>query len=480
MIQSEESEDYEKKFQECDTRSEAVFSLTSAPSKIIDSDLTILKVNEALSALLGYSKEELIGTQILDYACEADKPHWHALQDAMWKKGKPNFKLDACIIRKDGRLVWVHVTTIAFKENDTAYAYTILDDFTDWKKLQESEQKLTMALKYSNLAVWELDLVTRRITRSEGFDQLFGYSGNETDWDERKLLQMFFPDDRIRFETMLNDVRVGQNIDFEGRIQTRNGLIKWINFHGKVETTQHEKDRILGTLSDITRDKLAQREKDDFISIASHELKTPLTALKGSLQVLERMKDAPTSMLPPLLAQASKSMSKVASLVDELLNASRMTEGQLHLKKSRFNLSKAIDECCLHINAAGNYRILTQGIKDAEVEADFERIQRVIVNFVNNAVKYAAMCNEIIIRVEHLPNHIKVTVSDTGPGIAKEKIPHLFERFYRVDQNGSQYAGLGLGLYISAEIVRKHGGEIGVDSEPGTGSNFWFTLPVEH
>jgi PAS domain S-box-containing protein len=479
MIQSEESKDYEKQFHECDVRSEAVFGLTSAPSKIINSDLTILKVNQALTELLGYSKEEIIGTQILDYACEEDKPHWHELQDAMWEKGKPNFKLDACIIRKDGRLVWVHVTTIAFKENDIAYAYTILDDFTDWKKLQESEQKLTMALKYSNLAVWELDLATRRITRSEGFDQLFGYSENETDWDERKLLEMFFPEDRTKFETMLKDVRIGQHIDFQGRIHTRNGLIKWINFHGKVERTEHEKERILGTLSDVTREKLAEREKDDFISIASHELKTPLTALKGSLQVLERMKDAPTPMLPPLLEQASKSMNKVTSLVDELLNATRMAEGQLHIKKTRFNLSKAINECCLHITAAGNYQILTEGIKDAEVEADSERIQRVIVNLVNNAVKYAAMSKQIIIRVEQSPDRIKVTVSDTGPGISKEKIPHLFERFYRADENGGQYSGLGLGLYISAEIVRKHGGEIGVDSEPGKGSSFWFTLPVQ-
>jgi PAS domain S-box-containing protein len=91
-----------KKFRECDVRSEAVFGLTSAPSKVINSDLTILKVNQALTELLGYSKEELIGSQILDYACEEDKPHWHELQEAMWKKGKPNFKLDACIIRKDG------------------------------------------------------------------------------------------------------------------------------------------------------------------------------------------------------------------------------------------------------------------------------------------------------------------------------------------------------------------------------------------
>jgi PAS domain S-box-containing protein len=472
-------EEYEKRFHECDARSEAVFTLTSAASKIIDSNLTILNVNQALTELLGYSKEELIGTQILEYACDEDKPHWHELQEAMWKNGKPNFKLDACLIRKDGSLVWVHVTTIAFKEKDTAYAYTILDDFTGWKKLQESEQRLTMALKYSNLAVWELDLASRKITRSDGFDQLFGFSKNEINWDEQKLLEMFFPEDRIKFKSMLQDLVVGQSIEFQGRIKIQDGLVKWINFHGKVESAEQDKERILGTLYDITRDKMAEREKDDFISIASHELKTPLTALKGSLQVLERMKNEPTQMLPVLLEQASKSMSKVTSLVDELLNASRMSEGQLHLKKTRFNLTKAIEECCLPITAAGNYKIVTEGIKDVEVDADSERIQRVIINLVNNAVKYAPKSKEIVIGIEQFPDRVKVTVRDKGPGITKEKIPHLFERFYRVDQNGSQYSGLGLGLYISAEIVRKHGGDIGVDSELEKGSNFWFTLPVQ-
>jgi PAS domain S-box-containing protein len=469
--------EYANKFLECDARFKAIFNLTSAASKIIDSDLTILDVNEALTQLMGYSSEELRGTKILDYACPEDKRHWHELQDAMWHQGKPNFKLDACIIKKDGSLVWVHVTTIAFEESGTSYAYTILDDFTDWKKLQESEQRLTMAIKYSNLAVWELDLATRAIIRSDGFDQLFGYKREEVNWNEDKLLTMFLTEDRPKLASLLKQVKVGQNFDFQGRIQTLNGVVKWINFHGKAEKTSNGKERILGTLYDITRDKLAEREKDDFISIASHELKTPLTALKGSLQILERMKDAPTPQLPALLGQASKSMNKVTVLVDELLNASRMAEGQLQLKKTRFNLSKAIDECCLHISAAGTYRILTEGLKDAEVEADSERIQRVIVNFVNNAVKYAAKSKDIIIRVEELANELKVTVSDMGPGIAENKIPHLFERFYRADDNGGQNSGLGLGLYISAEIVRKHGGDIGVDSQPGKGSSFWFTLP---
>jgi two-component system CheB/CheR fusion protein len=187
---------------------------------------------------------------------------------------------------------------------------------------------------------------------------------------------------------------------------------------------------------------------------------------------MERMEDTPDPKMRVLLDRANKSMGKVTALVDELLNASRMTEGELQLNKTRFNLSKAIDECCLHITEAGTYRIVTEGIKDAQVEADSERIQRVIVNFVNNAVKYAAASKDIIIRIGQEPGHIKVSVSDKGPGIAKDKVPHLFERYYRANENGGLYTGLGLGLYISAEIIRKHGGQIGADSEPGSGSTF--------
>lgn len=171
-------------------------------------------------------------------------------------------------------------------------------------------------------------------------------------------------------------------------------------------------------------------------------------------------------------------MNKVTTLVDELLNASRMNEGQLRLKKTRFNLSKAIDDCCLHVTAAGKHRIITEGEKDIEVEADSERVQRVIVNFVNNAVKYAPLSQEILVRVERMPGTVRLSVIDKGPGIAADKVPHVFERFYRTDDEGGQYSGLGLGLYISAEIIKKHGGEIGVESKPGGGSIFWFTLPV--
>ena len=288
---------------------------------------------------------------------------------------------------------------------------------------------------------------------------------------------MLVPEDRAKLQQALAAISVGESFDYQGCIKTHGGIFKWINFQGMAERTPGGRERLLGTLYDITRDKLAEREKDDFISIASHELKTPLTALKASVQLLDQIKNAPTDRLPLLVQQAGKSMDKVTALVDDLLNASRITEGQLDLKKTRFNLSKAIDDCCLHVTSGGKYRIVTEGLKDAEIEGDSERIQRVIVNFVNNAVKYAPQSKEIIIRVERKAGRTRVSVVDQGPGVSQSKVSHLFERYYRGAEKGEQYSGLGLGLYISAEIIRKHGGEIGVDSEPGKGSTFWFTLP---
>ncbi len=126
------------------------------------------------------------------------------------------------------------------------------------------------------------------------------------------------------------------------------------------------------------------------------------------------------------------------------------------------------------------YNIITKGDLDIEVDADAVRIEQVIVNFVNNAIKYASTSKEIIINIEKIDDQLKVTVLDKGQGIEKEKLPYLFDRYYQVENSGNSYRGLGLGLglYICAEIIKKHHGKIGVDSKLGKGSAFWFTLPL--
>jgi PAS domain S-box-containing protein len=479
MTDNNSSTDYKNKFNECDERFQKTFSLTSAASKIINSDLKILKVNKAMTELLGYSAEEIEGTQILDYACKEYKHYWHELQEAMWKHGKPSFKLDACIVRKDGQIAWVHVTTVLFQENGVDYGFTVLDDFSYRKQFEETQKRLNMALDYSGMAVWELNTADGSIVHSDTFDKIFGYDQPLNNWNKDVLLNQFLDEDKTRLNDVLSSFQTNPEISFQGRIKKSDGVLKWVYLQGKAQTIgENEPQKILGTIYDITREKLADRHKDDFITIASHELKTPITVLKASLQLMKQVKIAANERLGELIEQANKSMGKVSFLVEDLLNASKMNEGQLHLKKTKFNLNSAIAECCNQITAAGHFSIETTGDAEIEMTADVERVQRVLINFVSNAMKYAPHSKIITIHQEKMDNHVKVSVTDRGPGVQPEKIPHLFDRYFRVDNEGSQYSGLGLGLYISAEIIKKHGGEVGVESEVGKGSTFWFTIPI--
>jgi two-component system phosphate regulon sensor histidine kinase PhoR len=236
---------------------------------------------------------------------------------------------------------------------------------------------------------------------------------------------------------------------------------------------------IIATFMDVTHRRKVIQQKDEFISVASHELRTPVTSLKASLQLLDRIKTEPHSELfPTLIDQANKSLNKVSVLIDDLLNSTKMTEGQLHLNKTKFSIAQLITDFSQQVMAGGTHQIIMEGALHTEVFADADKIDQVIVNLVNNAVKYGADSKDIIVRIEQEKEKVKVSVIDKGPGIAPEKLPHLFDRYFRVDLNGMQYSGLGLGLYICAQIIKKHNGNIGVESLLGGGSKFWFTLPV--
>lgn len=224
--------------------------------------------------------------------------------------------------------------------------------------------------------------------------------------------------------------------------------------------------------------KQVQKQKDDFIGIASHELKTPLTSLNSAIQLLTRIikKDPTSPKVQSLLNQSNTSIKKLINLLEDLLNDTRISEGQLQPNKSWFKMAELINGCCYHVRTAGTHEIISTGDLSAEVYGDENRIEQVLVNFVNNAVKYAPESREIQIHSERVDKGIKVAVIDKGPGIPPEKLKHIFKRYYRV-ADGQQYSGLGLGLFIASEIIKRHNGEIGVESTLGEGSTFWFTLP---
>ena len=267
--------------------------------------------------------------------------------------------------------------------------------------------------------------------------------------------------------------------EFQNRKKRADGVYRWYLVRLRpIKNKEGQLPLWVGTATDIDDLKLLQQHKDDFISIASHELKTPIAALKASLQLLDRMKDSPDKMPPTLIGQANKSMRRVTTLIENLMNTNELNEAQLHLHKTSFTIAQMIADCCQHVRIAGQYTIITDGDKKLMVNADADRIDQVVVNFVNNAIKYAPGTKEIHANIEKINNMAKVSVSEQGPGIPAEKLPYLFDRYYRVHNSGMQNSGLGLGLYICKQIIKRHGGQIGVDSEPGKGSTFWFTLPL--
>jgi len=261
-------------------------------------------------------------------------------------------------------------------------------------------------------------------------------------------------------------------------------------------TPVYEKGELLGisvVVEDITTQKQGEEERErqqeeiiklstkreEFINIASHELKTPLTSLKASIQIISKLLNDGVDQqeIKMFLEKSSLNVVKLTNLIGALLNANKITNGQLVLQKSWFNLYSLCESCCDHLRLEKKHVIEIIGPEDLKVFADKEKIDQVITNLINNAAKHAPKSFHIIIRLEEEPEQIKVSVQDFGPGIPKENTDNLFKRYYQGEKKDYK-GGMGLGLYIAEGIIKQHDGFIGFETQKGQGSTFWFTLPI--
>ncbi len=230
------------------------------------------------------------------------------------------------------------------------------------------------------------------------------------------------------------------------------------------------------------KDKIQEKDdiKSKFMSIASHELKTPITSMKASLQIINRIttKLNNAEQLSPFIFNANKQISRLADLVNNLLDITRIEAGQLKLDRKKFKLEDMIYDTVEQVfQANASHQISIEGNGAAEVYADKNRIEQVLINLLSNAIKYSPANNKIVVKLEKVDGEHKISVIDHGIGIPSPKAERIFDRFYRIHEISDQFQGLGLGLYISSEIVKRHGGKIGVQSKINQGSSFWFTIP---
>ncbi|MDB5008945.1 MAG: hypothetical protein JWP45_3338 [Mucilaginibacter sp.] len=348
--------------------------------------------------------------------------------------------------------------------------------------LEKATDMLRMSLNSSGIGSWNVDVLTDVILLSEEAQRIYGISA-DTILTFQEVVEMTLQCDRARIRMAINEA-LDKKSTFSEEYQIKrlnDDAVRWVKAIGKpYYDEQGTLLTFLGTIYDVTDTKNQDQRKDDFINIASHELRTPITSLKMSLQLLDRMKDNPShEMFPRLIKQSRNSVQKISLLVEDLLDFGRLQEGKLELSKSCFTLFELISTCCNSITIEGKQQVIIFGDKKLQVYADEHRIDEVITNLVNNAIKYAPSSKNILLTIEKENDRAKVCVLDAGPGISPDKIPYLFDRYYQADNFKSKSSGLGLGLYISAEIIKSHGGEIGVKSELGKGSTFWFTLPLK-
>lgn len=252
--------------------------------------------------------------------------------------------------------------------------------------------------------------------------------------------------------------------------------------HGRVEGIISYAVDITALVNKRKRIEELLKQKDDFLGVASHELKTPVTSIKGYTQILQmRFSQEGNAKAFDLLSRMDGQINKLTKLISDLLDVTKIEGGKLPYHETDFDfndLVKEVVEEMEQIPERGN--IITNLASTAVISGDRDRIGQVITNFISNAIKYSHYNGDVILTTSVGKNTVKLCVQDFGIGINKQNQKRVFDRFYRVSDNKEHtFPGMGLGLFISSEIIKKHRGRISVKSAKGKGSTFCFVLPVK-
>jgi len=309
----------------------------------------------------------------------------------------------------------------------------------------------------------------------------YEYTGFDLEESKTKQNELVHPDDLETSSTAWRyALKYKQKYEQEFRFKRNpDGAYRW--HYAQAIPFKDEYGNItawIGTSIDIDDQKKQLERKDEFIGVASHELKTPLTSLKGYLQLMELQKTLP-ELVKSYISKANLSLVKLQRLVDELLDVSRIKAGKLEFSKQIFNLTELVSQCV--DNSRIMYPLFTikkELQENIMVMGNEERIEQVFMNLINNAVKYSPECKKIIVRTESDDTSAIVSVVDFGVGMSEQDQKFIFERFYRANGHDHLTPGLGMGLYIASEIMKEHKGEIQVRSKLNEGCVFTFSLPL--
>lgn len=472
---------------------------------VIDLEGPILEANDAFLSMLGYTRQDL----------EAGRLNWRALtppkyQDPSTQAVKEVRTTGAAhlyekeYVAKNGKRVPALVGSVVFRKiGSRQLAISFVVDLTARKAaeeaLRESEARFHSLVESNLIGITVSDLAGAISEANDAFLQLVGYSREDLAAGRLYYTALTPPDYQEQHWQIRKELLTTGKVQlFEKEYLTKEGKRVPVLVGRTLFRREGTAPQAITFVVDQTARKEIERQKDLFLGMTSHELKTPLAALRGILQLIQRRMKRVTSTadsLSPELRAFFEGLSKSVAdsvrqvdvqtrLINDLLDVSRMTANTLKLDCGRCDLSSIVRQTVEDLRVTVPDRTLLLDVPEQTpvyVWADGDRISQVITNYVTNALRYSPVDQPVQIGLTLLENRARVWVRDQGPGLSEEAQKELWQRFRQIKNvpmlSGSG-KGLGLGLYICETLITQHQGEVGVESAPGEGSTFWFTLPL--
>ncbi|WP_375770351.1 PAS domain-containing sensor histidine kinase [Archangium gephyra] len=456
--------------------------------------------NSGAERIKGYTREEVLGRHFSLFYPPEDIGTGKCERELRVAESEGRFEEEGWRVRKNGDRFWANVILTPMRDAKgrlVGFA-KVTRDLTERRKaeeqLRQSEERFRlMVTSVKDYAMFMVGPQGRVESWNAGAQRIKGYEAREI---IGQPITRFYPEEAVaqgKPWDLLREAAASGHVEDEGWRVRKDGSLFWADV---VITAVRDESGQLRGFAKVTRDlterkrseqerlRLAQaqesvRLRDEFLAIASHELKTPLTALQLQLQSLQLRVDSLESGVSAKLARAVHSTERLAGLIETLLDVSRLSTGQLTLKPEQMELLATVKDVTGRLQEAAaqaDCPVLVREGSPVEGTWDRLRIEQVISNLLSNAFKYAAG-SPVELSVTREGAEAVLVIHDQGPGIPEKDMARLFNRFERAAPM-KHYGGLGLGLYVTREIVQAHGGSISVDNPPEGGARFTVRLPT--
>jgi PAS domain S-box-containing protein len=366
------------------------------------------------------------------------------------------------------------------------------------KALQASEERFRIVASQSPIMIWQSKTDDTTVHANASWCRFTGLSEEESRGNG--WVNAVHPQDRNTILKLWTEaVRSRTPYHAQFRLRRSDGIYRDVLVHGCTSSDPEGAfTGYIGTILDITEQKELETQREAFVSMVTHELKTPLTALQGNIQLaqrhLTRLLSRKEEFQPKqqdilekvqdTLNRAQRPLQLEQRMINDLLDSSRVQEGKLELRLASCDLAELVSKCVQDYQEVYPNRLIRLELPEQDlpqVYADSDRLQQVLSNYLTNALKFSPPTEPIHVGLSLEAENIRVWVQDHGPGLPHEQQQHIWKRFYQVPQPSIQsglQAGLGLGLYLCQQLISRQQGWVGVESTPGCGATFWFTLPL--